>query len=423
VIADPDGNAVRLVGTTQNVTRLRRSESRLQESEERLRLILDSVMDHAIITQTAEGIVTGWNPGAVNTFGYQPDEIIGQPIDVLFTPEDRAAGVPQDEMNTARSVGRAEDERWHMRKDGSRFYASGVLSPLRGGPNTGFVKVARDLTAKQKAEEELRRAREELEVRVRERTRELNESNKALRQEVAERVKSEEARVGLLRRIVTTQEDERGRIARDLHDQLGQRLTALRLKIASLRSVCGENEELHKRVENLEAIGARLDAEVSFLAWELRPRALDDLGLATAVENFVTEWSNHFDIPAEFHSTGLTEQRFEPEIETNLYRITQEALNNVFKHAKATNASVILERRGDEVILVVEDNGKGFEADARGSNMLDSHTGRGLGLVGMSERAAIVGGSLEIESSEGSGTTVFVRVPARYADSGGANGK
>jgi PAS domain S-box-containing protein len=229
VIADPDGNAVRLVGTTQNVTRLRRSESRLQESEERLRLILDSVMDHAIVTQTAEGIVTGWNPGAVNTFGYQPDEIIGQPIDVLFTPEDRAAGVPQDEMNTARSVGRAEDERWHMRKDGSRFYASGVLSPLRGGPNTGFVKVARDLTAKQKAEEELRRAREELEVRVRERTRELNESNKALRQEVAERVKSEEARVGLLRRIVTTQEDERGRIARDLHDQLGQRLTALRL--------------------------------------------------------------------------------------------------------------------------------------------------------------------------------------------------
>ena len=234
-----------------------------------------------------------------------------------------------------------------------------------------------------------------------------------------ERAKSEEERVSLLRRIVTTQEDERGRIARDMHDQLGQRLTALRLKIASLKDYCGGDEELRERVLHLEAIGARLDAEVSFLAWELRPRALDDLGLVTAVENFVNEWSLHFDIKAQFHSNGVMKHRLEPEIETNLYRITQEALNNVFKHSKATNVSVILERRGDEIILVVEDNGIGFDA-------LDPDVqpgSHGLGIVGMRERAAIIGGTVEIESAKEAGTTIFVRVPAKFAPTGSTDGK
>src|SRR5829696_2637251 len=417
VIFDRDGKPERLVGTTQNISRQKHSEMLLHESEDRLRLILDSVIDHAILTNDDNGIITGWNPGAVDVFGYEPDEIIGQPIEILFTPEDQANGVPALELSTARATGHASDERWHLRKDGSRFFASGVLSPLRGVPG-GFVKIARDLTEKREAEEELRRAREELEVRVRERTKELNESNKALRQEVMERAKSEEARVGLLRKIVTTQEDERGRIARDMHDQLGQRLTALRLEIASLKDHCGKDNDLYQRVEHLEAIGARLDAEVSFLAWELRPRALDDLGLVTAVENFVNEWSHHFEVAAEFHSTGVTKHRLDPEIETNLYRIAQEALNNVFKHSKATNASVILERRGQEIILVIEDNGHGFDV----GEMNGQSGGRGLGLVGMQERAAIVGGTVEVESTIDAGTTIFVKVPAKFTSNGVSNG-
>jgi signal transduction histidine kinase len=128
------------------------------------------------------------------------------------------------------------------------------MTPLKGSSG-GFVKVARDLTEKQQAEEELRQAREELELRVAERTKELDKSNKALKQEVLERTRSEHERVALLRRIVTTQEDERGRIARDLHDQLGQRLTALRLKIASLKDACALDKELHARVRHIEQTG------------------------------------------------------------------------------------------------------------------------------------------------------------------------
>ncbi|MEP7213654.1 MAG: PAS domain S-box protein [Acidobacteriota bacterium] len=405
-----DGIPTRLVGTTQNISRQKRSEALLQRSEDSLRLILNSVVDHAILTSDESRIITGWNPGAVSIFGYEVDEIIGQPFDILFTPEDRSDDIPARELRKARENGHASDERWHLRKDGTRFYSSGVVSPLQGAAG-GYVKIARDLTARQRVEEELMQARKELEDRVRERTRELNESNIALRQEAIERVKSEEERVGLLRRIVTSQEDERGRIARDIHDQLGQRLTALRLKIASLKDYCGDDEELCDRVLHLEAIGARLDAEVSFLAWELRPRALDDLGLVTAVENFVSEWALHFDIAAQFHSNGVLKHRLESEIETNLYRITQEALNNVFKHSKAKNVSVILERRDDEIILVVEDNGIGFEPCDREVQ----RGGHGLGLVGMRERAAIIGGTVEIESAKEAGTTIFVRVPAKFA--------
>ena len=155
------------------------------------------------------------------------DEIIGKPSSYPFTPEDREQGVPQLEMETAAKKGRAEDERYHIRKDGTRFYASGVMTPLMDGGLHGFAKIARDLTASKKAGEELERVQENLENRVVERTAELAESNESLRVEIGERERSEEARVGLLRKIVTTQEEERSRIARDIHDHLPE-VTALR---------------------------------------------------------------------------------------------------------------------------------------------------------------------------------------------------
>ena len=166
----------------------------------------------------------------------------------------------------------------------------------------------------------------------------------------------------------------------------------------------------------LSEIGAGLDEEVSFLAWELRPAVLDDLGLVVAADNYVTEWSKHFEIPAEFQSTGLRKSRLDPETETNLYRIIQEALNNAYKHAKASQASVSLEKRQKNVVLIIEDDGIGF--DPKQEERV-TKSGRGLGLVGIRERAAIVGGSVEIESTPGKGTTIYVRVPFQPACRGG----
>ncbi|HEX8639151.1 MAG TPA: PAS domain S-box protein, partial [Pyrinomonadaceae bacterium] len=306
-----------------DITERKKAEQALSKSDERLRLLIESVSDYAIFTVTKDNLIESWNTGAERTFGWKENEIVGKSNSILFTPEDRERGVPLMEMQCAAETGKAEDERWHIRKDGSRFYASGVMQPLRDGGINGFVKICRDQTEKIEAEKA---------------------------------VQDKE----MLQRLITAQEDERKRIARDLHDELGQQLTALRLKLEATRKIC-EEEEICGKIDEMQLIAKQIDADVDFLAWELRPAALDDLGLVAALENYVREWSHHAGVTAEFHASKSKKLRLAPEVETNLYRITQEALNNTHKHAEAGRATVMLEKRDDLIVLIVEDDGKGFK--------------------------------------------------------------
>jgi signal transduction histidine kinase len=200
---------------------------------------------------------------------------------------------------------------------------------------------------------------------------------------------------------VFAQEDERRRIAREMHDQFGEQLTALALRIRLLKDALGED---HRRslVDAIEQIAQRIDQDVDQLVWQLRPTALDDLGLHAALANYVQDWSARAGIQATLHTSGLLDDRLPADTETALYRIAQEALTNVAKHSKANNVDIILDRRGTHVQMVIEDDGQGFEPAPAGSP-------HGFGLVGMRERAALVGATLEIESSPGSGTTILVR--------------
>src|SRR5688572_2203964 len=291
-------------------------------SEQRLRQLVDSVEDYAIFITDLEGKIETWNIGAERMFGYKAEEAISQYEAIIFTPEDRANNVPEKEMKTAREKGCANDERWHMRKDGSRFFASGVQTALcENGKLTGYAKIARDLTERVMLEEQLRQLNANLESKIEERTAEL-------KKEIAERKNSEEIRVKLLRKIVSTQEDERKRISRDLHDHLGQKLIALSLNLQLLKQRC-EDEELCELIEQAQALAEEIDSEVDFLAWELRPASLDELGLETTLQNFTRAFAHHFNIPVGFHSHKLGKQRLLPEIEINLYRIAQESLNNI----------------------------------------------------------------------------------------------
>lgn len=386
-------------------------EQRLRASEERLRKLSESFTDYAIFTTDTNASILTWNVGAEKIFGYTEKEILGKNAEILFTPEDRAAKAPELEMATAEKTGRAADDRWHVRKDNRRFYANGVMAPLLdNGVLIGYAKIARDLTDMKQAQEELRRQHEELEAIIAGRTAELAEVNETLLEQMEQRRIIEEERIALLQKIVTTQEDERRRIARDMHDSLGQQLTALRLKLASMKTDIYKGIRIDSELEALQELGKRIDSEVNFLVWELRPSALDDLGLVAAIENYVREWSRHCGVNAEFHASRLGRQRQDDSVEISLYRIAQEALNNVQKHAGAKNANVVLEAREGKIVLVIEDDGEGFDPN-------EMKTGReaegGLGLVGMRERAAIIGGTIEIESGPGKGTTVFVRVPMK----------
>ncbi|HKR00105.1 MAG TPA: chemotaxis protein CheB [Pyrinomonadaceae bacterium] len=400
-----------IVITFTDIHERKQAEEEMRASEERLRLVVQTTEDYAIMLLNAEGRYMDWNIGAEKMFGYSAAEVIGQPASIIFTPEDRAAGVPEQELRTADRNGRASDERWHMHKDGTRFYCSGVMASLHHG--RGYAKIARDLTAQKRAQDELRNAWTELDKRVQERTAELASANSAMRQEVSERRRIEQDRLGLVRRIVTTQEDERRRISRELHDQLGQSLTALRLKLEGLGEEAGKRSKLKDRIHELAEIAQRLDKDVDFLAWELRPSALDDLGLIVALSNYAQEWSKHFGVEVNFHSAGLGDARLAPLAESSLYRIAQEALNNISKHAGATSVDLLLDRRDDHAVLIIEDNGRGFDVDS-----VKASDERGMGLIGMRERAALVGGTVEVESTPGEGTTIFVRVPIKSAPAG-----
>jgi signal transduction histidine kinase len=162
------------------------------------------------------------------------------------------------------------------------------------------------------------------------------------------------------------------------------------------------------RLESLEASARQLDREVEFLVWKLRPTALDDLGLRAALERHAQNWSATFGVPCEVHVRGMGRERLAPEVETTLYRVAQEALNNVAKYARASNVGVVLARDDGQVSLIVEDDGVGFEVEKT-----QGGKGGGFGLIGMRERAALVGGTVEVESRSGGGTTVYVRIPAR----------
>ena len=168
---------------------------------------------------------------------------------------------------------------------------------------------------------------------------------------------------------------------------------------------------LSENVSKLEDLSDRLMQDTHRLAWELRPAALDDFGLEMALRRYADEWAALSGVPLDFHSQGVTARRLAREVETTLYRIAREALTNVFRHAGAKRVSLLLERRAKHVSLIVEDDGRGFDAAA----MLRAPASQSkLGLSGMQERAALAGGSVEIESSRGAGTTVFVRMPLAF---------
>lgn len=234
----------------------------------------------------------------------------------------------------------------------------------------------------------------------------FNEMTADLARAERERVERDQLRSQLLEKVIAAQEEERKRIARELHDETGQALTSLMVRLKRMNQECPVPALQPQMDELRELIAATLDG-IHNLSLELRPKVLDDLGLEAALQRYVQDWRARFGIEVDLLVLGLdgVDGRLPAPAETALYRIIQESLTNVARHAQAQTASVLLERRDHRVRAIIEDDGVGF-------NLAEAVGGERLGLYGMQERAELLGGTLTIESAPGQGTSVFVEVPA-----------
>jgi two-component system sensor histidine kinase UhpB len=213
------------------------------------------------------------------------------------------------------------------------------------------------------------------------------------------------------RRLVSAQETERRRLARELHDRAGQMLTVLRWSLERAQNSLPDDHAAATELQRAIQFTSTLARDLDFLTWTLQPPMLEELGLEAVLPRFVAEWSAHAGIAAEFSSTDV--ERLAPHAETTFYRVAQEALNNVARHAHATRVDVVLSASNGVVQLVVKDDGVGFDPSQEPST--------GFGLTGMYERAALAGATLHIDSANREGTSVTLRYrppPAHAADTG-----
>jgi PAS domain S-box-containing protein len=213
----------------------------------------------------------------------------------------------------------------------------------------------------------------------------------------------------LSHRLVEVQETERRYVARELHDEASQALTSLMVGLHLLEREV-DRPEVIAQVGELKQMTNNVLENLHRLAVDLRPASLDHLGLIAAMRQYVEAFERQHGLTMQFEVVGLNDERLPPAVETNLYRIVQEALTNVVRHAQASHVDVLLERRGDQVVTIVEDNGIGFDPDATGQSTR-------LGLLGMRERAEMLGGTLVVESSANTGTTIYVEVPYVHSHS------
>jgi PAS domain S-box-containing protein len=570
------------VSGKENRSLTKSAQPQIADTQELYRLIVENAREYAIFTLDSEGHIVTWNVGAERLFGYSEAEILRRPADIIFTPEDRARRIAESELETARNTGKARSERWHLRHDGTSFWASGILTALRNpaGQLQGFVKILRDNSEHQRVADSMEATNDRLETYVRQRTNELELTNMMLLEQVGEREVAEDQlrqrnrelstlnefsaalsaslslsttldvlrglladqmaipggviflydrvedliylnsswglpaqfladftsfslsgcyfeyvvreqstvvaedfreiplflelgldkirpqwhgficvpllakglvqgvfgifchtpeictaerapffetlgrQVGiaiynarlfgevkegreqlqqLAHKVVKAQEEERRRVARELHDEAGQALTGLLLHLEMLR---GELEGASPSLAEDMAEAIHLTSEtmesIRRLAHGLRPPSLDSVGLNGVLEAMCHDVARRSHLAVEYEGVELTS--LPDSITMTFYRVLQEALTNVTKHAGATRIWVKLQQENGQATLLVADDGRGF-------GQAGKEPRRGMGLQGMQERLQVLGGTFTMQSRSGGGTCLLATAP------------
>jgi PAS domain S-box-containing protein len=351
---------------------------RAEEALARLAAIVDSSED-AIIGKTLDTTIISWNHGAERIYGYTATEAIGQPIGMLLPPgsEDEVPAI-MERIRRGEKVEHYETNR--QRKDGTIIDVSVAVSPIKtpDGDVIGASAVARDVTERKQAE--------------------------SARAQIARLEQSQAAHRLLLERVFETQEQERRRIARELHDEAGQLLASLLVGLRTLDDATAI-DDAKAQSRRLRAVAVKALDEVGRLARGLHSSVLDDHGLAVALQRYVAEYSTTHNIAVDLALDETDARNLSPAVQLAAFRVVQEALTNVVKHSGATAIRVRVARSANGLKTTIADNGRGFEADA-----VRTHSEAHLGLQSMRERAAILGGTLRVRSGA-RGTTIAVRVP------------
>jgi PAS domain S-box-containing protein len=369
-------------GSLEDITARKQAEQSRHESEARKGAILNSALD-AIITIDDRGRINEFNPAAEKMFGRARASVMGQELAELIVPpslrDKHRRGLERYLASGHGPLIGKRMETTAMRADGKEFPVELTINKvnLEGPPLfTGFV---RDITDRKRAETQLRDSREQLRA--------------------------------LAAYLQSVREEERTRIARQVHDELGQTLTVLKMDLAWLDKKMAEvsdSDDLQQFEEKLKELRRQVDAIIATvrkIATELRPPMLDDLGLEAAVEWQLQEFEKRTGIKCRF-SSSLKHVDLGPDRATAMFRIFQETLTNIVRHAEATQVNIQLREEGDKLVLEVQDNGRGMAGRELSGT-------RSLGLLGMRERATMLDGEVNIIGRQGKGTTVGVRIPIK----------
>jgi PAS domain S-box-containing protein len=386
LLSDPSVNAV--VCNYRDITETREAGQALIKSEERFRALIEQSWD-GVLLLTLSGEILYASPSTFRILGHKGDELIIHNAFALMHPDD----VPEISQRFQDLLTRPDETMTaifrYQHKDGSWRWLECTGTNLLENPSVEALVINyRDISERRANEEALRQAHNDLERRVAERTSELSETNASLQR--------------LSRRLVEVQEHERRSIARELHDEVGQILTGLKITLELIKNL--PPEAIDEALDQAQRQVNELVARVRDISLDLRPAMLDDLGLLPALIWLIDRYSSQTKVRVSFKHSGI-EGRYAPELETAIYRIVQEALTNVARHSRIGEATVMLWTTDEKIYAQIEDQGVGFKPESVLASVSSS------GLTGMRERASLLDGKLTIESNEGAGTCVTAEMP------------
>lgn len=384
----------------------RQKQNDLEVSELRYRRLFETAQDGILILNADSGNIIGVNPFLLKIMGYTKDEIIGKKLWEIGSFKDIAAS--KQAFATLQSKEYVRYKNLPLQtKSGRLTQVEFVSNVYTVGDERVIQCNIRDITetfkSKQKLlsiQKALKKLNSELESRIYKKTSELSTANAQLSEQLSHRERDAESLRSLSSKLLNSQEEERRSIARELHDEVGQSLTVLKLLLG--RTKLTAPEEMKPALDEVSQIVSEVLKQVRHLSMSLRPGVLDDLGLVMALESLFSDLNSRAGLRVHFDSQDPG--RLSPDTGIAVYRIAQESLTNVLRHGETKEAWVRLWIQDGRLHLSVEDKGHGFDLDALGAK-------RSIGLVAMKERANLAGGDCSVESKLGKGTTVKVDVP------------